>query len=150
MPCTALSLIDPTDAMPDPLPPAEAIASPLPGSADTTPPSPDRLFVYGTLAPGEENDHVLRGVKGHWSAATVRGRVIAVVDRGPAAGYPGIVLDSEGGLVHGLLFSSALLAEHWQRLDDFEGEGYERVRVRAEPAGGSAVDAWIYRLRPLD
>ena len=131
-------------------PSTEALASSLPSSTDTSRPSPDRLFVYGTLAPGESNAHVLRGVKGRWSAATVRGHVIPVVDRGPAAGYPGIVLDGEEGRVHGLLFSSALLAEHWTRLDDFEGDGYERVLVRAEQAGGITVDAWIYRLRPLD
>ena len=32
-----------------------------------------RLFVYGTLAPGRANGHVLADVPGTWELATVRG-----------------------------------------------------------------------------
>jgi len=32
-----------------------------------------RLFVYGTLAPGRPNDHVLRDVSGDWQLAMVMG-----------------------------------------------------------------------------
>lgn len=109
-------------------------------------PSPNRLFVYGTLAPGESNAHVLKPVRGRWSAATVRGRVIQVV-KGPAAGYPGLLLEEEGGLVRGLLFASDELPAHWARLDDFEGEGYERVLVEVSRPDGRVVDAWAYRLK---
>jgi gamma-glutamylcyclotransferase (GGCT)/AIG2-like uncharacterized protein YtfP len=33
----------------------------------------DRLFVYGTLAPGRPKEHVLEPLHGTWRAATVRG-----------------------------------------------------------------------------
>ena len=66
---------------------------------------------------------------------------------GAALGYPGIVLDEHGGEVEGLLFSSESLAEHWARLDQFEGEGYERVLTTVKLEDGSSVDAYIYRLR---
>ncbi len=124
-----------------------AVTSDLTAATALAPSLPNRLFVYGTLAPGESNAHVLRGLPGRWSAASVRGRVIAVVDSGPACGYPGIVLDEAAGLVRGLLFSSERLPAHWARIDRFEGEGYERVLTRAALAGGAVVDAWVYRLR---
>jgi gamma-glutamylcyclotransferase (GGCT)/AIG2-like uncharacterized protein YtfP len=65
---------------------------------------------------------------------------------GAAAGYPGIVLDESGGEVGGLLFSSESLAEHWARLDEFEGDGYERVLTTATLKDGTMVDAYIYKL----
>lgn len=105
-----------------------------------------RLFVYGTLAPGRPNEHVLADVPGEWQPATVTGTLLQE-GWGAAAGYPGIVLDEHGGEVQGLLFSSERLAEHWARLDEFEGEGYERVLTRARLEDGTAVDAYIYRLR---
>ena len=68
---------------------------------------------------------------------------------GAALGFPGIVLDEHGEPVRGLVFSSDELAAHWERLDAFEGEGYERVPTVARREDGSQVDAYIYRLREL-
>jgi gamma-glutamylcyclotransferase (GGCT)/AIG2-like uncharacterized protein YtfP len=104
-----------------------------------------RLFVYGTLAPGRPNEHVLADVPGIWEPATVRGTLLPE-GWGAAAGYPGIVLDKDGGEINGLLFSSESLAEHWARLDEFEGEGYERVLTKVTLADGTDMEAYIYRL----
>ena len=109
----------------------------------------ERLFVYGTLAPGRPNEHVLADVPGEWQPATVRGTLLPE-GWGAAAGYPGIVLDEQGHEVEGLLFSSESLTEQWARLDEFEGEGYERVPTKAILADGTAVDAYIYRLSGND
>ncbi|WP_052110175.1 gamma-glutamylcyclotransferase family protein [Knoellia sinensis] len=111
----------------------------------------DRLFVYGTLAPGRPNEHVLADVLGTWEAATVRGTLLPH-GWGAEVGFPGIVLAEEGvedgaedGLeVGGVLFSSEELARHWERLDEFEGEGYERVLTRVTRDNGETVDAHIY------
>ena len=105
----------------------------------------DRLFVYGTLAPGRANEHVLADVPGEWEPATVTG-TLHQEGWGAAAGYPGIVLDEKGGEVEGLLFTSESLPEHWARLDEFEGEGYERVLTTVKLKDGAAIDAYIYRL----
>lgn len=105
-----------------------------------------RLFVYGTLAPGRPNEHVLADIPGQWQPATVTGTLLQE-GWGAAVGYPGIVLDEHGDEVSGLVFSSEHLAEHWQRIDEFEGEGYERVLTTAKLEDGTAVDACIYRLR---
>ncbi|HXH77022.1 gamma-glutamylcyclotransferase family protein [Nocardioides sp.] len=102
-----------------------------------------RLFVYGSLAPGASNEHVLADVDGQWEPASVTG---ALVDEGSAfeQGYPAIVLSMDGPVVDGLLFSSDDLAEHWARLDEFEGEDYERVTVRARRQDGQPVAAHVY------
>ena len=107
-----------------------------------------RLFVYGTLAPGRANEHVLADVSGTWELATVRGRLLQQ-GWGAEAGFPGIVLDEDGPEVHGMLFSSAMLSEHWNRLDHFEGDGYERVLASARLQGGGTAMAYIYVLRGM-
>jgi gamma-glutamylcyclotransferase (GGCT)/AIG2-like uncharacterized protein YtfP len=105
----------------------------------------DRLFVYGTLAPGRPNERVLADVPGNWDPASVRGKLLQE-GWGAAAGYPGITLDECGDEVQGLLFSSGELAAHWPRLDEFEGDGYERVLTSATLKDGAVVAAYIYRL----
>jgi gamma-glutamylcyclotransferase (GGCT)/AIG2-like uncharacterized protein YtfP len=106
---------------------------------------PNRLFVYGTLAPGRPNEHVLADIPGSWQPATVTGTLLRE-GWGAAAGYPGIVLDEHGAKVEGLLFRSEQLADHWACLDQFEGDGYERVLTRATLDDGTTVDAFIYML----
>jgi gamma-glutamylcyclotransferase (GGCT)/AIG2-like uncharacterized protein YtfP len=105
----------------------------------------DRLFVYGTLAPGRSNEHVLADIAGTWQPATVRGTLLPQ-GWGAAEGYPAIVLSESADVVQGFVFSSTELPAHWSRLDEFEGEGYVRVLVLASLEGGATVEAHIYAL----
>ncbi len=106
----------------------------------------DRLFVYGTLAPGRPNEHVLAQVPGTWEAATVKGTLLQD-GWGAALGYPGIILDDLGDEVQGLIFSSEVLSAHWDALDEFEGDGYERLITSAKLVDGTVVKAHIYALK---
>ena len=105
-----------------------------------------RLFVYGTLAPGRSNAHVLAGVSGTWESATIRERLLPD-GWGAAAGFPAVVLGDDQPEVHGLLFSSEELSEHWERLDLFEGDGYDRVLTPVRLERNREVQAYIYVLR---
>lgn len=105
----------------------------------------ERLFVYGTLAPGKPNEHILADVPGTWAPATVRGRLRAE-GWGAAQGFPGMVPDENGQIIEGLIFASDELAAHWSRLDEFEGPGYQRVPIRATLADATTVEAQIYAL----
>ena len=105
-----------------------------------------RLFVYGTLAPGRPNDHLLKEIGGSWQSASVRGR-LDPEGWGATLGYPGIVLDEAGEEVAGFVFSSGNLSQHWEKVDEFEGEGYERARTLAKLSDGRKVDAYIYVLK---
>ena len=99
-------------------------------------------------APGRPNAHVLAEVPGRWDPATVKGTLLQE-GWGAAFGFPGIVLDERGGDVQGFIFSSDEIAAHWNRLDAFEGDGYERVVTMAELEDGSAVTAYIYVLKEI-
>jgi hypothetical protein len=49
--------------------------------------------------------------------------------------------------VQGFVFSSEHLDANWKLLDDFEGEGYERVPVQVTLNSGERVDSFIYVLK---
>jgi gamma-glutamylcyclotransferase (GGCT)/AIG2-like uncharacterized protein YtfP len=98
-----------------------------------------RLAVYGTLAPGERNHHVLAGLRGTWTNGVVHG------ERHPTGwgmtyGHPALVWDPDGPPVPVRVLHSSDLPAHWARLDAFEGDGYRRIVVpvtigdRSEPA----------------
>ena len=105
----------------------------------------NRLFVYGTLAPGRSNAHVLADVRGTWESASTRGRLLQE-GWGAAAGYPGLIPDEDGPEVPGLVFTSDELGAHWARLDEFEGDGYERVLVSVKLGSGTVYQAYVYSL----
>ena len=105
----------------------------------------ERLFVYGTLAPGRPNHKVLADIPGHWEAATLKGKLVHE-GWGAELGCPGILPSDEGEAVEGFIFSSSQLSEHWSMLDDYEGPGYNRVAVVVKTAGGIKLDAYVYAL----
>jgi len=104
-----------------------------------------RLFVYGTLAPGRANHHILQSIPGSWEVATLRGKLFQE-GWGTTNGCPGIVPLEDGGEVEGFIFSSEYLQDHWSRLDEFEGEGYERVSVKVRVNDSRYVEAYVYAL----
>lgn len=104
-----------------------------------------RLFVYGTLAPGQPNEHVLAPLAGIWQPATVRGH-LTQLGWGADLGYPALVPAADGEAIRGLLFSSPALAAFWPTLDEFEGEQYARVLVKAALDEGGVVEAYVYAL----
>lgn len=106
----------------------------------------DTLFVYGTLCPGRSNAHILEDIGGIWQPGYVRGFFFSE-GVGPAAGFPGIVLNNQGPRVNGFLFFSGNLTLHWTMLDEFE-YGYDRITVEAVAENGDSVTAWIYQLQP--
>ena len=103
-----------------------------------------RLAVYGSLAPGESNAHVLAPLTGTWREGRVRGRLFKE-GWGAAMGYPGLAPDERGDDVRVLVFESDDLPAHWARIDAFEGEGYRRVPINVATDAGVIV-ASIYAL----
>jgi gamma-glutamylcyclotransferase (GGCT)/AIG2-like uncharacterized protein YtfP len=106
-----------------------------------------RLAVYGTLAPGRENHRQLADLQGQWQRGTVRGN-LTNAGWGSALGYPGLILDPSGPVVEVYLFESLDLPDHWARLDEFEGDGYQRVITQVRLADGE-LSAHIYALASL-
>jgi gamma-glutamylcyclotransferase (GGCT)/AIG2-like uncharacterized protein YtfP len=103
-----------------------------------------RLATYGSLAPGRPNQHQLDGLEGRWFAGHVNG---VLVHAGWVAGlgYPALVLDPDGSDIKVDVFESVDLPAHWERLDAFEGAGYQRVVTFVRTSTGD-VEASIYVL----
>ena len=103
-----------------------------------------RLATYGSLAPGRPNHHQLEGLEGRWLAGQVNGMLVHA-GWGADLGYPALVLDPDGSDVSVDVFESIDLPAHWERLDAFEGPGYQRVVALVRTSTGD-VDASIYVL----
>jgi len=106
----------------------------------------EKLFVYGTLAPGRPNEHILKDVNGSWETACVKG-VLHNRGWGAEMGYPGIILDESADEIRGFIFTSEHLSSQWERLDEFEGDAYLRVLTKVKLENGDLEDASIYTLR---
>jgi gamma-glutamylcyclotransferase (GGCT)/AIG2-like uncharacterized protein YtfP len=86
------------------------------------------LAVYGSLAPGNENHHLLRGLRSAWS----EGYVEAVpADRGwgVSLGFAALVWKPGAPRHRVHLLRSPDLSATWARLDKFEGADYRRLLV---------------------
>jgi len=112
--------------------------------ADLNPAPDTRLAIYGTLARGRVNHHQIAALAGKWQRGTVKGRLFSS-GWGSALGFPGLILDPLGPSVDVEIFESADLPEHWGRLDEFEGNGYQRVVTKVNTEQGER-SAWIYVL----
>jgi gamma-glutamylcyclotransferase (GGCT)/AIG2-like uncharacterized protein YtfP len=106
----------------------------------------ERLATYGTLRPGEQNHGQVSGLRGRWFSGSVRGRLLDV-GWGAGYGFPGLVLDDTGDSIPVQVLESPDLQAHWDRLDEFEGDEYRRVRVTVATEGGP-VDAFMYVVAP--
>lgn len=128
----------------------------------------ETLFVYGTLAPGKPNHHVLADIPGTWQVATLHGELVAK-GWGAKLGSPAIIpapsviltspnmLPSKAAAsiqrtdapwVSGVAFSSSELHQHWPMLDAFEGAAYARLLVAItliEPQ--TVISAYVYAWR---
>jgi gamma-glutamylcyclotransferase (GGCT)/AIG2-like uncharacterized protein YtfP len=86
------------------------------------------LAVYGTLAPGQPNHHVVEPLGGEWTAGLVEGDLFPV-GWGATLGYPAFRPRAGGAAVAVQVLTSPLLAAAWPDLDRFEGEEYRRILV---------------------
>jgi gamma-glutamylcyclotransferase (GGCT)/AIG2-like uncharacterized protein YtfP len=104
-----------------------------------------RLAVYGSLTPGKKNHHVMAGMHGSWRTAVLRGS-LRNEGWGAGEGFPGFLWDGTQTAVAAQVFSSADLPHHWSRLDEFEGEEYQRILVPVELEDGEIEVCNVYEL----
>ncbi len=104
------------------------------------------LFIYGTLAPGRPNEHILKNVKGKWEKAFVKGKLLHQ-GWGAEMGFPGIVLNDTEEEIEGYIFTSNELFDKWNELDAFEGEEYARIITQARLSNNQVVESYIYSLK---
>lgn len=105
-----------------------------------------RLAVYGSLAPGERNAWVMDGIAGDWVEGSVQGTLHAS-GWGAGMGYPGFEPSADGERIPVKVFTSPELPDHWDRLDEFEGDDYRRIVIPVELVDGTRVVAQIYAVK---
>ncbi|MBX7126868.1 MAG: gamma-glutamylcyclotransferase [Cyclobacteriaceae bacterium] len=110
-------------------------------------PTAQLLIVYGSLAPGRENHHIVANIKGTWYPATVRGKLVQL-GWGAAIGYSAFVpvSPSEANGIQAWVLHAEDLPAHWHRLDEFEGEQYVRIAVPFTLSNGSSGIGFLYAL----
>jgi gamma-glutamylcyclotransferase (GGCT)/AIG2-like uncharacterized protein YtfP len=86
------------------------------------------LAVYGTLAPGRPNHHVLEPLGGEWTEGLIEGDLLPV-GWGADLGYPGFRPRVGGDAIAVRVLIAPSLATAWSDLDRFEGQGYRRILV---------------------
>ena len=86
------------------------------------------LAVYGTLAPGRPNHHVVAPLGGVWTEGVIEGD-LHPVGWGATLGYPAFRPRPGGPAVAVHVLTAAALATDWPRLDRFEGPAYRRILV---------------------
>ena len=103
----------------------------------------DKLFVYGTLQPGQHNEHLLARIEGTWRQASVTG---SLEYRTSHEGwqYPVLSISEQGYTVQGLIFTSKYLEHNWAVLDAFEGDEYTRSTCLAMGRDGTRNKVFIY------
>ena len=102
----------------------------------------NRLAVYGSLAPGRQNHHIVAPLGGTWVDGVVEGD-LTTCGWGAAIGYPALRLRSGGPPVPVHVLTSALLQRAWPELDAFEGAEYRRVLVPVWSTGTAGERALL-------
>jgi gamma-glutamylcyclotransferase (GGCT)/AIG2-like uncharacterized protein YtfP len=109
--------------------------------------TPQEIFVYGTLLPGQENFQTIAHIVSEWQAARTRGRLFHL-----DFGYPAM-MESDSGWVYGVLLSFKVRVEEALEVCDMV-EGYNtedvvsslyyRVVKPVEPTEAEPRQAWCY------
>ncbi len=105
------------------------------------------LIVYGSLAPGKSNHDQLSELRGEWKKGWVTGE-LKLSGWGATRGFPGLRWDPQGVRVPAHLFVSEDLVNHWDRLDEFEGQEYRRILVPIYDQEGILAIGNLYEIAP--
>ena len=101
------------------------------------------IFVYGTLRQGFPNEHILTKIGGNFEDALIKGSYVNT-GWGVELGCLALQLDEEGEWINGQIFTSENLENHWDFLDEFEGEEYRRVKADVKLLSGQTKTAYVY------
>lgn len=88
----------------------------------------ESLAVYGSLAPGRANHHVVAPLEGTWTEGVVEGDRVEA-GWGATLGYPAFRPRAGGEVIAVHVLTSDRLPAAWGRLDEFEGAEYCRILV---------------------
>lgn len=103
----------------------------------------ETLAVYGTLAPGRANHHIVAPLGGTWTEGIVEGE-LHPEGWGATMGYPACRPRIGGPAIPVHVLTSPLLPDAWPELDAFEGPAYVRLLVPVLRGGALYTIANLY------
>ena len=108
------------------------------------------LAVYGTLAPGRSNYHIVEHLGGEWTEGLIEGN-LQETGWGATLGYPAFRPKAGGPILQIRVLKSSLLPNGWADLDEFEGHEYQRILVPVFCADAETVgsDRRLYTVANL-
>jgi gamma-glutamylcyclotransferase (GGCT)/AIG2-like uncharacterized protein YtfP len=98
----------------------------------------EKLFVYGSLAPGQPNHRILSDLQGTWTNCKIKGWIMKM------GGLQYFNWDTRGDDIEVQLFTSSKLHENWEFLDRFEGTSYKRHLITGKLQNNEVIVANIY------
>ncbi|MEO8294613.1 MAG: gamma-glutamylcyclotransferase [Gemmatimonadota bacterium] len=105
--------------------------------------SDSHLIVYGSLAPGGPNHHLIAAIHGSWDEGWVTGDLVAT-GWGADIGFPALQWSPDGSRVPAWLLRSDELKDWWDRIDALEGSEYRRIRVPFHTDDGVIAMGYLY------
>ena len=106
----------------------------------------EHLFIYGTLVPKRQNEHILKNIGGTFQKAFMYGDLVQE-GWGASMGCPALKINENGIKIDGYIFSSENLDKNWVFLDNFEGDEYLRVLTKVTLGNGNFIDAYVYTIK---
>ena len=108
------------------------------------------IIIYGTLAPNRPNHSRVEHIKGKWLKGIVKGK-LENEGWGAELGYYGFkhAPTHEQDYIEAYILFSEELADNWSHLDEFEGDGYQRILARFELENGEVGVGNIYALNDV-
>lgn len=106
-------------------------------------PTPQLVFVYGTLRRGGSNHFRMAGAE-FITSGSITGRMYRI------DWYPGLVLDEAGDEIHGEVFSvgpellAALDVFEGLSAGEIEGSEYRRVQTTVVRRNSRTLSAWVW------
>ncbi|GGH73761.1 hypothetical protein GCM10011379_35640 [Filimonas zeae] len=106
------------------------------------------FIVYGGLAPGGMHYNFIKNIRGQWQQCTIQGR-LENKGWGADLGYAGYRTagEEEAQAITAHILFSEDMGHHWQRLDEFVGEGYIRQLTRYTLEDGTEGVGYVYVVR---
>ena len=103
----------------------------------------NRIFVYGSLQPGMQNESILKNLNGNWKKGFVLGELLNI-NSGENYGYPVLKINKIGSKIYGMVFESYEIKNKIEEIDKFEGENYKRIIGEVYLESGLKKEAYIY------
>ena len=97
----------------------------------------EKLAVYGSLAPGKTNHHIVAPLGGEWSDGLIVGDLFQT-GWGAPLGYWAFRPRDGGERIPVKVLTAQKLPGAWGTLDEFEGNEYRRILVPIYDAGDAA------------